>query len=90
MGISRHLTARDLAGQPDQPGDYLHYGAKAVAKRIFGKDNEEVIRTVYYLAGEKRHGKPSKPILPFLIRVGGRVSAWESRIRAHAQQSGQS
>jgi hypothetical protein len=87
MGISRDLTARDLAGQPDShgAGDRLHYGAGQLALRIFGSDTRENRAIIFRWQNELDPAlRPS-----FLIKVGRHIAAWESAIRAHAAQSQQ-
>ena len=79
MGLSRDLTARDLAGRPD----HLHYGAGAIALRLFGIDNAETRAIVYRWQNEL----PAQQRPPFLIKIGRHLAAYESRIRAHALEA---
>jgi hypothetical protein len=85
MGISRDLTARDLAGQPDShgAGDRLHYGAGQLAQRIFGSDTRENRAIIF------RWQSDLDPALrpPFLIKIGRHLAAWESQIRRAAEAS---
>jgi len=75
MRISRDVSARELAGLTD---DRLHYGARAVARRVLGSDDPQNVRTVYYWASEVKPELRPK----FITKIAGRIAAWESAIRA--------
>jgi hypothetical protein len=60
--------------------DYLHYGARKVAKRTLGSDSVEHVRIVYRWMNEL----PEDQRPAFLIKIGRHIAAWESAIRAHA------
>jgi hypothetical protein len=83
MGFRRNLAARSLSSASETPKDFLHYGAPAIARRVFGSDDPEYVRTVYYWTSEIRADRRPE----FLIKVAGRWCAWESRIREHTEQS---
>jgi hypothetical protein len=63
--------------------DFLHYGARRVAKRTLGSDCEENVRIVYRWMTEVPQGQ--RP--PFLQKIGRHICAWESAIRRHAENN---
>jgi hypothetical protein len=81
MGTPHHLAARDLAEQLYGQPDRLHYGAKAVALRVLGTDDEAAVRIIFRWMNELDPG--TRP--GFLIKIGRHIAAWESAIRRHAE-----
>jgi hypothetical protein len=60
----------------------LHYGARAIARRIFGSDAHEFVRIVYRWQTELPPAQRPK----FLQKRGRHLCAWESAIQRDAQQ----
>jgi hypothetical protein len=75
MGTPRHLTT-NLAGLADVSNDVLHYGARAIARRVFGRADTAAVRIIYQRATEVPH--EDRPA--FLIKICGKIAAWESDI----------
>jgi hypothetical protein len=60
--------------------DILHRGAERVAVRLFGEATPEAVRLVRRWSSEV----PESQRPDFLIKIAGRICAWESAVRRHA------